>query len=162
MFNLKEKIKNKVAAYIKNIIDLNEQRMLDRETAIVERTLSMVRHEYTVMPRFGFHQPLDYYLDTPPISFEKPLKIKDVELLVPASEDRMGYSPEDATEYLRWGLYDKNLVKNQIDKYIDNKDGLSILDFGCSSGRVLRHFYSESKLQKWELYGVDIQAKPIQ
>ncbi len=162
MFNLKEKIKNKVAAYIKNIIDLNEQRMLDRETAIVERTLSMVRHEYTVMPRFGFHQPLDYYLDTPPISFEKPLKIKDVELLVPASEDRMGYSPEDATEYLRWGLYDKNLVKNQIDKYIDDKDGLSILDFGCSSGRVLRHFYSESKLQKWELYGVDIQAKPIQ
>lgn len=28
--------------------------------SVVERTLHMVRQEYTVLPRFGFHQPLDY------------------------------------------------------------------------------------------------------
>ena len=151
MFDLKRKIKNWLLAFIRN-----------RETAVVERTLFMVRSEYTVMPRFGFHQPLDYYLDTPPVCFETPLKIDGVELPVPAPDDRMGYSPEDATEYLRWGLDDKNLVKAQIDKHLNKTDGLAILDFGCSSGRVLRQFHAEAKLRNSTLSGVDIQAKQIQ
>ena len=122
----------------------------------------MIRNEYTVMPRFGFHQPLDYYMDTPPVRFDPPLKIDSEELLVPAPDDRMGYSPEDAIEYLRWGSNDKVLVKTQIEKHLENTQELSILDFGCSSGRVLRHFYNEAKFFNWTLYGVDIQARPIQ
>ena len=35
-----------------------------------ESILSRVRAEYTVMPRFGFHQPLDYHLVTLPPDFE--------------------------------------------------------------------------------------------
>lgn len=162
MFNLKDKIKNRLLTFIRHNLDLNERLLADRETAIVERTLYMVRNEYTVMPRFGFHQPLDYYLDTPPVCFEPPLKIDGEELPVPASDDRMGYSPEDAAEYLRWGKDDKCLVKAQVDKHLNKTDGLAILDFGCSSGRVLRHFHTEAKLRNWTLSGVDIQAKPIQ
>jgi SAM-dependent methyltransferase len=162
MFNLKSMLKNKLLAFIKNNLGQNEQMLPDREAAVVDRTLSMVRNEYTVMPRFGFHQPLDYYLDTPPVKFESPLKIDGVELPVPAPEDRMGYSPEDVDEYLRWGKGDKDLVKAQIDKHLTQTNDLAILDFGCSSGRVLRHFHDEAKTSNWTLSGVDIQAKPIQ
>jgi len=143
MFNMKNILKNKLLA---------------RETAVVERTLSMVRNEYTVMPRFGFHQPLDYYIETPPVKFETPLRIDGEELLVPAPDDRMGYSPSDAEEYLSWGRDDKNFVKAQIDKHLNKTDSLAILDFGCSSGRVLHHFHAEAKLRNWSLSGVDIQA----
>jgi ubiquinone/menaquinone biosynthesis C-methylase UbiE len=162
MFNLKNILKNKLLEFTKNNLGIGDNLLPDRETAVVERTLSMVRSEYTVMPRFGFHQPLDYYLDTLPVKFETPLKIDGEELPVPAPDDRMGYSPNDAEEYLRWGRDDKNLVKTQIDKHLNKTDDVSILDFGCSSGRVLRHFYAEAKLRNWTLSGVDIQAKPIQ
>lgn len=162
MFNLKEIIKKRLLAFIRHNLNSNEKFITERETAIVERTLYMVRKEYTVMPRFGFHQPLDYYLDTPPVRFEAALTIKGEELPVPAPDDRMGYSPGDVSEYLRWGKDDKNLIKAQIDKYLAKPDDLSIFDFGCSSGRVLRHFYPEAKQNNWKLSGVDIQAKPIQ
>lgn len=154
----------KITANIKAFIlrHFDERIFNERESRTIEKTLSLVRDEYTVMPRFGFHQPLDYNLDTFPVSFEAPLKIDGEELPVPAPEDRMGYSPEDALDYLSWGLSDKNLVKEQIGKYLNKSKEVSILDFGCSSGRVLRHFYNESKNDNWKLYGVDIQARPIQ
>ncbi len=157
MYNFKNFLKNKLLA-----LGAAEMLLRERENAIVERTLSMVRSEYTVMPRFGFHQPLDYYLDTPPVKFEAPLKIEGEPLLVPAPDDRMGYSPNDAAEYLSWGRSDKNLIKLQINKHLGQDRDLSILDFGCSSGRVLRHFYEEAQTANWKLSGVDVQAKPIQ
>ena len=54
--------KEELIALLANNVGYLEQFFSERETAIVERTLSMVRNEYTVMPRFGFHQPLDYQL----------------------------------------------------------------------------------------------------
>ncbi len=162
MFNPKSYLKKHLLAFIKNNLSSNNELQSDRETAVVERTLSMVRSEYTVMPRFGFHQPLDYYLDTLPVKFETPFKVEGEELPVPAPEDRMGYCPDDASEYLKWGLYDKNLIKSLVDRELAQDDSLNILDFGCSSGRVLRHFYSEAKNKNWKLSGVDIQARPIQ
>ncbi len=36
------------------------------------------------------------------------------------------------------------------------------MDFGCSSGRVLRHFESEHISKNWTLYGVDLQARAIE
>jgi SAM-dependent methyltransferase len=131
-------------------------------TRTVERSLWLVRNEYTVMPRFGFHQPLDYYLDTPPVHFDPPLSIAGEELPVPAPDDRMGYCADDVGEYLAWGRSDKELVQTQIRKHLGAADNLAILDFGCSSGRVLRHFYPEAKEKGWTLHGVDVQARPIQ
>lgn len=37
----------------------------DFARSTIERTLQMVRQEYTVMPRFAYHQPLDYYTNGP-------------------------------------------------------------------------------------------------
>lgn len=130
--------------------------------ATIERALWMVRNEYTVMPRFGYHQPLDYNLDTVPVRFEPPLHVEGELLPVPAPDDRMGYSPNDAAYYLEWGRTDKDLVLAQINRHLGKTKDIAILDFGCSSGRVLRHFYREAKEVNWSLYGVDIQAKPIQ
>ena len=156
---------------IRKIIDLKNKfvkkllgrKFLDEvEVSAVERTLYMVRNEYTTMPRFGFHQPLDFDLDTYPVNFEKPIKLKTEELLIPAPDDRMGYSPENTNKYLDWGLEDKKFLMKHISQNHNIDKSLKILDFGCSSGRVLRHFYDEAKTKNWELYGVDIQAKPIQ
>ncbi len=127
MYNFKNSLQKKLVTFIKNNPALKELLL----TAAVERALSMVRSEYTVMPRFGFHQPLDYYLDTPPVKFDAPLKIEGEPLLVPAADDRMGYSPNDAAEYLSWGRSDKDLVKAQINKHLAKDQDLTILDFGC-------------------------------
>jgi SAM-dependent methyltransferase len=130
-------------------------------TEVIDRTLWVVRNEYTVMPRFGFHQPLDYYKETFPPDFEPAVVVDWEELPLPPPKERMGYSADDA-EYLTWGKYDADLVLFQIEKHLGLQDGLSILDFGCSSGRVLRHFWDQRKNRQWKLSGVDIQARPIE
>jgi SAM-dependent methyltransferase len=130
-------------------------------TETVERALWMVRQEYTVMPRFGFHQPLDYNMDTFPPRFDDPVFVNGVELPLPPPPERMGYS-DDNSEYLKWGKYDHGLLMGQIEKYLGHQEGLSILDFGCSSGRVLRHFWQQKKSYSWKLAGVDVQARPIE
>jgi SAM-dependent methyltransferase len=135
------------------------QELHDRE--VIERTLKMVRAEYTVMPRFGYHQPFDYHKDSTALAFEAPVWVDGEPLPLPPIPERMGYSADDA-EYLRWGSSDKDLVCAQIEEAMGPKRDLSILDFGCSSGRVLRHFHGEAIERDWKLYGVDIQARTIQ
>ena len=154
--NLKEIIQNLFREIKKEYLDDKNYEV------IVQRILYQIRKEYTVMPRFGFHQPLDYNYDTTPARFEDPIKKSNVELPIPAGEDRMGYCPDDTDRYLDWGLQDKNIIKGFIDKYSDKSENLRILDFGCSSGRVLRHFHDEYKNKNWELFGSDVQARPIQ
>jgi SAM-dependent methyltransferase len=130
--------------------------------SLVDDLLQRVRAEFTVMPRFGFHQPLDYLLVTLPPNFDEPLKDQPSGLFVPAPGDRFGYSPDDTDAYLAWGRYDHDRLIELLDNYSANRDGLSILDFGCSSGRVLRHFQAEHDAKRWNLYGCDIQARAIQ
>jgi SAM-dependent methyltransferase len=81
---------------------------------------------------------------------------------VPAGEDRFGYSVNDTKEYIRWGRSDHDLILNVIEKHLAGTEGLHILDFGCSSGRVLRHFEAERMNKDWTLYGVDVQARAIE
>jgi SAM-dependent methyltransferase len=133
----------------------------DFARSTIERALHMVRQEYTVMPRFAYHQPLDYYMDTPAAKFEPPVWVVGEELPLPPAPDRMGY-PADDQDYLAWGKSDKELVMAQIQAHLKLDHGVKIMDFGCSSGRVLRHFDGEAQRMGWELYGVDIQARPIQ
>ena len=123
--------------------------------------MQLVRSEYTVLPRFGFHQPLDYGMDTFPPDFDAPVKLASDPLPLPPPKERMGYSA-DNEEYLRWGKYDHDLVLSHIKKYYGEREGVAILDFGCSSGRVLRHFYPQHREQGWHLFGVDIQARPVE
>lgn len=145
------------------------QRMLDEVlqrqhvdgNARVEQTLAMVRAEYTVLPRFGFHQPIDYEPDSLPPHFDPPVVVPGEALPLPAPAERFGYPADDAA-YLHMGALDAAVVRAAIDRHLGPRQDLALLDFGCSSGRVLRHFDAERSAQGWRLHGVDIQARPIE
>lgn len=128
----------------------------------IEEGLQRVRSEYTVMPRFGFHQPLDYHAVTLPPQFEPPEKDRETGLAIPVGKDRFGYSPDDTKKYLEWGRYDHDQLVGVIKKHGKVGEGQAVLDFGCSSGRVLRHFEQEKREKNWKLYGCDVQALCIQ
>jgi SAM-dependent methyltransferase len=138
------------------------QEQIDRHQAHLPTLLSQVRAEYTSMPRFQFHQPLDYLQSTWPVPFSSPVTVPGVELVIPAPEDRMGYSPDDANMYIAWGAADHDLILGHIKKYAANLRDCTILDFGCSTGRVLRHFDTERRELGWKLWGTDVQARPIE
>lgn len=133
----------------------------EERNTLAHDIMQALRAEYTVMPRFGFHQPLDYDLVTLPPDFEPPVFVEGVELPLPPPKERMGYSA-DNQEYLEWGRYDRDLIFSRIAERMEIKHGMKILDFGCSSGRVLRHFEEQHQKLGWDLYGVDIQARPIE
>lgn len=128
---------------------------------IVDRTLTMVRAEYTVMPRFAFHQPLDYLMDTLPPDFAAPVMVPGEPLPLPPPPERMGYSADDK-EYLEWGRHDRDLIAREIETRMPGRGPISLMDFGCSSGRVLRHFYWDQQNNGWLLHGVDVQARPVE
>jgi SAM-dependent methyltransferase len=111
------------------------------------------------MPKYLYHSPLDYSTESYAPSYGKPVYLQDEELPIPSPEARPGYSPEDDRHYINWGKSDHDCIIEIIKKHSELKEGQAILDWGCSSGRVLRHFYNEEhKKLKWKLYGTDIQA----
>ena len=129
---------------------------------LIEQAIRRIYSEFTVMPRYGYHQPLDYERTTLPPDFEAPIFYRDEPLPLPPVRERMGYAADDDF-YLEWGRYDRDLVIARIEVHSPGpKHGATILDFGCSSGRVLRHFHREHEQFGWRLLGVDIQARPIE
>jgi SAM-dependent methyltransferase len=124
--------------------------------------MTALRREYTVMPRFGFHQPLDYHeVSLPPIY--SPVEIcNETGMAIPTAGDRFGYSPDSTQEYLKWGKFDHDLIMEVIEKYKGPVVNASILDFGCSSGRVLRHFEKEVRSSGWRPFGCDVQARAVE
>jgi hypothetical protein len=85
--------------------------VLEAGTAIRDEILQTIRQEYTVMPRFMFHQPLDYSSVTFP---KKQIQVERQSPLIPDDEFRFGYSLGNSKEYLAWGSYDYNMVLNEI------------------------------------------------
>jgi len=76
---------------------------------------------------------------------------------IPSSDDREGYNPKrDATYYLN-GLADFLKVGRAADRWGVTVN--SYLDFGCASGRVLRHFCCQTDIQ--DLWGCDINGRHI-
>ncbi len=133
----------------------------DVASQVAEQAVRRMRAEYTVMPRFAFHQPTDYLMESAPPEFDPPVFVAGEHLPLPPPAERMGYPADDA-EYLDMGRYDADLIRVRIDEHRGLQGGLSILDFGCSTGRVLRHFYNEHRARGWNLHGVDIQARCIE
>lgn len=146
---------------LRSLVAERDKSLAAIRSEIIETTLSMARAEYTVMPRFGFHQPMDYHVDSYPVAFGDVIRVGGDPLPLPAPEDRFGYPAEDAT-YLSMGELDARIFKGQIERHLPRQSGVAILDFGCSSGRVLRHFESERRERGWQLYGIDVQARAIE
>lgn len=126
----------------------------------IERALSIIRAEYTPLPRFAYHLPLDYEMQTLPPRFDPPIWVDGENLPLPPPAERHGHF-DDAT-YLEWGRYDHDVILDHIRRALPSVDKLAIMDFGCSSGRVLRNFLPEMGEHGWTLTGVDVSARRIE
>ncbi len=107
---------------------------------------------------FGFHHPIDAQEATYPPRFAPPIIVDGEPLPIPPASLRPGYAPDDDALYLKWGKFDHDFILGIVGRYLDIQQPLRVLDFGCSSGRVLRHFETERQSGGWRLHGVDAQA----
>jgi len=76
---------------------------------------------------------------------------------IPCATDREGYSPGYDGVYWMSGLEDYLKIMEVAKRY-DVKPR-SVFDFGCASGRVIRHFAAQSDVP--EIWGSDINARHI-
>jgi hypothetical protein len=118
--------------------------------------------EDLLLPKYQFHCPLDYSTESHPPAYGPAVSVPGVELPLPPPDVRRGYAPEDDSGYLEWGKADHDRIVGMVKQYAEYKPEMTILDWGCSSGRVLRHFHDEHKQLGWRLLGTDVQAFLIQ
>ena len=76
---------------------------------------------------------------------------------IPVPTDREGYFPGFDEKYWLFGLADYLKVMQSVAKY--NVQPTSVLDFGCASGRVLRHFAAQTDIKN--IWGSDINRRHI-
>lgn len=126
----------------------------------VEQALSIIRAEFTPLPRFAYHLPLDYEMQTSPPRFDPPIWIEGEILPIPPTAERHGHF--DDQTYLEWGRYDHDVLLGHIQRTLPSMEKLAVMDFGCSSGRVLRHFLPEMRQYGWKVTGVDVSARRIE
>ncbi len=73
--------------------------------------------------------------------------------VIPLPIDREGYCPNNHIEYWSSGLGEAQLIADQVALHAQVEVD-RFLDFGCASGRVLRHF--SCLRPHWRLFGADI------
>jgi hypothetical protein len=71
----KQRLRNYVDELTQRILKTVRAEQGGAFSAHAESILSRVRAEYTVMPRFAFHQPLDYHESTLPPIFGSPVMV---------------------------------------------------------------------------------------
>jgi SAM-dependent methyltransferase len=100
------------------------------------------------LPEGLLERDLEFYLD------------KDTYPL-PATEDRQGYEGDRHYDYWLTGLRDYRLIVQSLCRFgLDLTESSQVLEFGCSTGRVLRHFAcQEDGLGLW---GTDINGREIE
>ncbi len=76
---------------------------------------------------------------------------------IPCPEDREGYMPGHDGQYWLSGLEDYLKICKAAKRY--NVNARSVFDFGCASGRVIRHFAAQSDIP--EIWGSDINRRHI-
>lgn len=100
-------------------------------------------------------------LDIKAMKLPKPIDayIKNDPYPIPATEDREGYSGDMHYDFWVSGLYEYNNITNAAKRHkIPINNQTRIFDFGCASGRVLRHFAVHTKAQAW---GCDISEDHV-
>ncbi|MEZ6096932.1 MAG: class I SAM-dependent methyltransferase [Pirellulaceae bacterium] len=76
---------------------------------------------------------------------------------IPAPQDREGYSPGRDVQYWMSGLVDHLKIMQACREL--NIDVQRYFDFGCASGRVIRHFVAQTEIP--EIWGSDINQRHI-
>lgn len=102
----------------------------------------------------NLHYPLDHQHVTRPPAF--PPAVYGHGLPVPPDGYRRYPIGEPIDRYLESGLSDAARVQALAAAHMPMRDSMSVLDFGCATGRVLRHFDD-----RWRKTGVDLDAVMI-
>jgi SAM-dependent methyltransferase len=76
---------------------------------------------------------------------------------IPSIADREGYNSASDIDYWLGGLDDYLKVMGMARQY--SVEPRSVLDFGCSTGRFIRHFLAQSEVS--EIWGTDINGRHI-
>lgn len=76
---------------------------------------------------------------------------------IPTAEDREGYSPGQEADYWLSGLEDYLKILDAANRHGVHAN--SVFDFGCATGRVLRHFAAQTEIK--EIWGSDINRRHI-
>ena len=124
---------------------------------LIGKPLVKLRHDL-LMPKYFYHCPIDYELESHAPIYEPSIIVEGESLPIPPPACRPGYSPDDDLKYIEWGKSDHSVIMDIIEKHYEIKSDVAILDWGCSSGRVLRHFRQQQESHNWKLHGTDIQA----
>lgn len=133
------------------------KKQINNNNKHLENKISQLKQDI-LMSKYLFHSPNDYEVETFPSKYEDPILIQNIEIPIPPPLCRPGYAPNNNQLYLDWGKRDHDFIMNLTKMHLGRElKDIKILDWGCSSGRVLRHFYDQIKMNNWSLYGVDIQ-----
>jgi SAM-dependent methyltransferase len=82
-------------------------------------------------------------------------------LRVPPPMLRMGYAPENDKNYLDGGARTAAKVRKALERHqLDSTGPGPILEWGCASGRVLRHFAPEALSA--DVWGIDVDGPHLQ
>jgi len=158
---LKEKLRTHWTTDIEKVIAQYDETLREKIDQDSAAAIHSVRSEYTIFPRFAYHQPLDYALDTFPPKFDPPVVVHGETLPLPPVSMRMGYPADDGV-YLDMGRFDHDLILAIVSEFGETAAPLEVFDLGCSTGRVLRVFDHERREHGWRLHGADAQAVTIE
>jgi len=153
-------LEKKLSGALARISILEESVKSMREDTVARATAGL-HAAAKVMPSYGYQLPLDFETQTLPPRFDPPVWVEGEPLPLPPLANRHGHAGTNQA-YLDWGRYDKELVMGYIRRAFPTEYNLSIMDFGCSSGRVMRHFYPEMKNKGWRVTGVDVSSHMIE
>lgn len=108
--------------------------------------------------RFKVLKPAGSYSPTE-IAPDVAAQIKKDACPLPTTEDREGYHGERHFEYWLSGLEDfKKIMAAGKESGLVIDRQTRVLDLGCASGRVLRHFAAQSEVEPW---GCDISENHV-
>ncbi len=114
------------------------------------------------------HPPLHYSEAKPTVQFSEGLLQRDLKIYLerdtyplPTTEDRQGYEGDRHYDYWLSGLRDYLQIIHSLGRHgLELTEHSQVLDFGCSTGRVLRHFACQE--EGLGLWGADINGREIE
>jgi len=124
--------------------------------------LRKTKNNFQVLPPVQSFINQEHFINTENLGLEKDLAlyIGEDNSPLPLTEDREGYHGQRHFDYWLSGLEEFLKITTLYKKYVpEDQSDAKILDFGCASGRVLRHFATQSKYECW---GCDINENHVQ
>jgi len=115
------------------------------------------------LPAAGAHRDGPCNLEPATLPLDEPLEryLERDPFPLPATADREGYHGERHFEYWLSGLRDYLLLRDRLRAAgAELVAGDRVLDFGCASGRVLRHLLCQGP--PLDLWGCDINARHVE